>query len=138
MTGEQGWHNDPQEHDLARQGIKTKRPGITEADAEKIVTAIKGKSPTHDSQARSQMTWYDELWLDGKHIPEHKISELEIEDMQVLRSAVDEHIKRITANTEREDFFKKERDRLKGKTIDKLRDRQKNLEEEMAELKRSD
>ena len=29
-----GWYDDPYEHDLARQGIKTKQPGITEEDAE--------------------------------------------------------------------------------------------------------
>ena len=60
MTADQGWHNEPERHDLARQGVKT-TPGITEKDAEKIVTAIKGKSPSRESQARSQVN--DPIWV---------------------------------------------------------------------------
>ena len=131
MTNDQGqgWHNDLQEHDLARQGIKTKRPGITEQDAEKIVTAIKGKSPTQTSQANSQMTWYDELWLDGKKIPDERLNELEIEDLQAIRKCAEEHIQKITKDAEQfRPFYEKEVSRLKSATSDKLKNKQKELE----------
>lgn len=136
MTDERGWHNDPTEHNLARQGIKTKRPGITEADAEKIVTAIKGKSPTHESQAKSQMSWYDELWLNGERIPDQKLGELDIEDLQAIRKCAEEHIQRISKDAEVfKPFYQREVSRLKSATSEKLRIKQKELDQQMDEIR---
>ena len=138
MTGDQGsgWHDDPYEHDLARQGVKTKRPGITESDAEKIVTAIKGKSTSHDSQVKTQMTWYDELWLDGKKIPDERLDELDLEDLQAIRKSAEDHIQKISKDAEVfKPFYQREVSRLKSATSDKLKNKQKELEKQMGEIR---
>ena len=138
MTADQGrgWHQEPYEHDLARQGVKTKSPGITEEDAEKIVTAIKGKSPTHESQSKAQMSWYDELWLEGKKIPDERLNELEIEDLQAVRKAAEQHIQKIASDAEQfKPFYQREISRLKSKTLDKLKDRQRDLQGQMDEIR---
>lgn len=131
-----GWFDDPYEHDLARQGVKTKQPGISEEDAEKIVTAIKKESPTHDSQAKSQMNWYEELWLKGEMIQSNKMDELSIEDLQKIRKSCEE--KRDKAKNAGNDhhtyFYEKQRDNIKEKIGEKLRSEMQELEKQKHEL----
>ena len=131
-----GWFEDPIEHDLARQGIKTKRPGISEEEAEKIVTALKGESPTKTSQARSQMTWYDEHWLKGEMIPSSKIDELSIEDLQKIRKAAEENQTKAknAGNDHHAYFYERQRDNLKESIAEKLRSQMKDLEKQKHEL----
>lgn len=131
-----GWHNDPYEHDLARQGVKTKQPGITEEDAEKIVTAIKGKSPTHESQAKSQMSWYDEIWLKGEMIQSNKMDELSIEDLQKIRKVAEENRDKAknAGNDHHATFYERQRDIIKDKIGGKLRTEMKDLEKQRNEL----
>lgn len=138
MSGEdgRGWHNDPYEHDLARQGIKTKQPGITEEDAEKIVTAIKQESPTHTSQAKSQMKWYEELWLKGEMIQGNKMDELSIEDLQKIRKVAEENRDKAknAGNDHHAYFYERQRDVIKEKIGEKLRSDMKDLEKQRHEL----
>ena len=131
-----GWHDDPYEHDLARQGIKTKQPGITEEDAEKIVTAIKKESPTHTSQAKSQMTWYEELWLKGEMVQSNKMDELSIEDLQKIRKVAEENRDKAknAGNDHHAYFYERQRDAIKEKIGDKLNLEMKNMEKQKQEL----
>lgn len=131
-----GWYDDPYEHDLARQGIKTKQPGITEEDAEKIVTAIKKESPTHTSQAKSQMTWYEELWLKGEMIQSNKMDELSIEDLQKIRKVAEENRDKAknAGNDQHAYFYERQRDTIKDKIGGKLRMEMKDLEKQRSEL----
>lgn len=131
-----GWYDDPYEHNLARQGIKTKQPGITEEDAEKIVTAIKEESPTHTSQAKSQMKWYEELWLKGEMIQSNKMDELSIEDLQKIRKVAEENRDKAknAGNDQHAYFYEKQRDTIKDKIGGKLRMEMKDLEKQRSEL----
>lgn len=131
-----GWFEDPIEHDLARQGIKTKQPGITEEDAEKIVTAIKQESPTHTSQAKSQMKWYEELWLKGEMIQGNKMDELSIEDLQKIRKVAEENRDKAknAGNDHHAYFYERQRDVIKEKIGEKLRSDMKDLEKQRHEL----
>lgn len=132
----QGWHNDPTEHDLARQGVKTRRPGITEEEAEKIVASIRDESPTKTSQTRSQMRWYDELWLNGERIPSNKMDDLSVEDLQKIRKVAEENRDKAknAGNDNHAYFYEKERDNLKEKIGSKLMADQKKIEKERQEL----
>lgn len=131
-----GWHDDPYEHDLARQGIKTRQPGITEQDAEKIVTAIKEESPTHTSQAKSQMKWYEELWLKGEMVQSNKMDELSIEDLQKIRKVAEENRDKAknAGNDHHVYFYEKQRDVIKEKIRDKLNSEMKDMEKQKQEL----
>ena len=131
-----GWFEDPYEHNLARQGIKTKQPGITEEDAEKIVTAIKSESPTQTSQARSQMKWYEELWLKGEMIQSNKMDELSIEDLQKIRKVAEENRDKAknAGNDQHSYFYESQRDKIKEKIGEKLRSEMKDLEKQRYEL----
>lgn len=137
MTEEgQGWHNDPYEHDLARQGVKTRRPGITEEEAEKIVASIREESPTKTSQTRSQMRWYDELWLKGEMIPSNKTDDLSVEDLQKIRKVAEENRDRAknAGNDQHAYFYERQRDKLKENIGEKLRAQQKEIEKQRHEL----
>ena len=136
MTDGQGWHDDSYEHDLARQGVKTKRPGITEEEAEKIVASIRDESPTKTSQTRSQMRWYDELWLKGEMIPSNKTDDLSVEDLQKIRKVAEENRDRAknAGNDHHACFYERQRDSLKEKIGEKLRTQQKDIEKQRHEL----
>jgi len=137
MTDEgQGWHNDPYEHDRARQGVKTRRPGITEEEAEKIVASIREESPTKTSQTRSQMRWYDELWLKGEMIPSNKTDDLSVEDLQKIRKVAEENRDRAknAGNDHHAYFYERQRDKLKENIGEKLRAQQKEIETQRHEL----
>ena len=131
-----GWFEDPYEHDLARQGIKTKQPGISEEDAEKIVTAIKQESPTQTSQARSQMKWYEEIWLKGEMIQPAKMDELSIEDLQKIRKVAEENRDKAknAGNDHHAYFYERQRDVIKEKIGSKLQSEMKDLEKQKHEL----
>ena len=136
MTEGQGWHNDPYEHDLARQGIKTKQPMITEEEAEEIVAQIKGKSSSHQSQSRASMKWYEEHWLKGEMLPENKILEMSVDDLQAIRKVCEENQTKAknVGNDHHAYFYERQRDKLKEVIMDKLRNQQRDLEKQKNEL----
>lgn len=136
MADDRGWHNDSYEHDLARQGVKTKRPGITEEEAEKIVASIQGKSPSHQSQTKATMKWFEEHWIKGEMLPQSKLDELEVEDLQEIRKIAEEHQTKAknAGNDHHAYFYERQRDKLKEIIAEKLRNQMKDLEKQRSEL----
>ena len=143
MTGSengegQGWHNDPVEHNLARQGVSTRpknrktKPLITEQQAEEIVAQMKGISPSHESALKAQeKPWYEEHWLEGRALPDDRLEALDIPDLQQIRTEVEKHLEKITDAYEHREFYERERDRIKSKIGDKLRKQMQNLEKDL-------
>ena len=131
-----GWHNDPYEHDLARQGVKTKQPLITEEDAEQIVAQIKGQSPSHRSQSKASMKWFEEHWIKGEMLPQSKLDELDVDDLQAIRKVAEEHQTKAknAGNDHHAYFYERQRDKLKEVIGDKLRNEMKELEKQRNEL----
>ena len=137
MTEGQGWHNEPYEHDLARQGVSTKgksskkQPIITEEQAQEMAAQLQGKSTSHISQEKAQMSWFEEHWINGQALPADKLDELDIEDLQAVRKSAEEHIQQSTAAVEHKQFYENEMDRIKSKIGEKLKDKMRTLEREL-------
>lgn len=133
---DRGWHNDPYEHDLARQGIKTKKPMITEEEAEQIVAGLEGKSVSHRSQTKAGMKWYEELWLKGEMLPENKIDDLTVDDLQAIRKVCEENQTKAknVGNDHHAYFYERQRDKLKENISSKLRKQMSELEKQRSEL----
>jgi hypothetical protein len=136
MTDGQGWHDDPYEHDLARQGIKTKQPMITEEEAEQIVSQIKGQSPSHQSQSKASMKWFEEHWLKGEFLPENKLADMNVDDLQKIRKVCEENQTKAknVGNDHHAYFYERQRDKLKELISDKLRNQMRDLEKQRNEL----
>jgi len=96
-----------------------------------MVANMQGKSTSHISQERSQMSWYEEHWLEGKALPEEKLDELDIQDLQQIRTEAEKHLEKITNAYEHREFYAQERDRIKSKIGTKLQQQMKELEKDL-------
>jgi hypothetical protein len=132
MSG-QGWHNDPYEHDLARQGVKTKKPVITETEAQQIVAKLRNKSPSHQSQENAQTSWYEDAWIRGELLKDDKLAGQEVETLQEMRKRAEE-LKTNAASDSHKSFYGRQIEVLKETINEKLRKKQEELQKQRDEL----
>jgi lipase chaperone LimK len=121
------------EHDMARQGIKTRQPIITEEQAQVMVANIKGQSPTQASQVKAQMTWYEEHWIKGEPVPDSRINEMDVDELQRVKKKA-EDLKGSSTSESHKNFYGKEEGRIKEKIKEKLAKKREELGKQMEEL----